>query len=77
MIGDELNEIDENRFVSPERSGGVRRFVSGNDWVRSEVFDAREKLIAKARKGSRKAVLALMAPPHNITVLVLDGEKIV
>jgi hypothetical protein len=64
-----LDEIDMKTSYFATGGGG---FMPEEDELKE-----RDILIAKARKGNKKAKLALMSPPYSLSCLVKDGKKII
>lgn len=77
-INEDINEIPEGFIEIPcTTKDGSKGFAEGNTWYITEIVYERTKLINMARRGNETAKKALMSEPHNITELVLRGEKII
>ena len=67
----DLNKFESNLDV-----------IKSPTWASDPVLNedevsAREELLQKAKKGCKKAVKTLKAPPYELSELVLDGKKII
>lgn len=77
-LNKDTNEIPEGYTEIPcTTKDGSKGFAEGSTWYISEIVHERTRLINMARRGNATAKRALMSEPHNISVLVLNKEKII